>query len=73
MSAPSREELLAASQRRLQGPLSAEDAEQLKFEQERDTRQMFRRLLDPGILRGADRKTALSTMKVWCPSWSKHC
>ncbi|KAF8592348.1 hypothetical protein K439DRAFT_1266502, partial [Ramaria rubella] len=32
--------------------------------QERDTRQTFRRLLDPGILRGVDKKTALASMKT---------
>ena len=64
-SSPSREELLAASQRRLQTTLSPEDAEQIKFERERDARQMFRRLLDPGILRGVDKKTAMSSIKAY--------
>lgn len=65
-SSPSREQLLAASQRRLEeNQLSPEHADQLRFDQERETRQLFRRLLDPGILRGVDRATALSSMKVY--------
>ncbi|KAF8484284.1 hypothetical protein JB92DRAFT_2821564 [Gautieria morchelliformis] len=64
-SAPTREELLAASQRRLQARVSTEDeASALRFERERDTRQMFRRLLDPGILRGVEKKTAMSSLKT---------
>ena len=62
---PSREDLLAASERRLQITLSPDDDERIRFEGERDTRQMFRRLLDPGILRGVDRKTAMSSLKAY--------
>ena len=64
-TSPSREEILAASQRRLQTTLTTDDAEQIRFEKERDTRQMFRRLLDPGILRGVEKKTAMSSMKAY--------
>lgn len=65
ISAPSREELLEASQRRLAENLpSPEEEEELRFQQERDIRQAFRRLLDPGILRGTDNRSALSSIKV---------
>jgi hypothetical protein len=63
-AAPSRDEILAASQRRIQETLSSEQTEDLRFDKERDTRQTFRRLLDPGILRGVEKKTAMASMKV---------
>jgi len=60
-----REELLAASQRRIQTViLTPEEEAELRYEQERDIRQNFRRLLDPGIMRGVEIKTALSSIKV---------
>ena len=61
---PSRDDLLAASQRRAESHLSEEQVEEIRFDQERDTRQAFRRLLDPGILRGVEKKTALASIKV---------
>jgi len=63
-AAPSRDELLAASQRRAQASLSEDQAEELRFDKERDTRQTFRRLLDPGILRGVEKKTAMASIKT---------
>ncbi|KIJ56665.1 hypothetical protein M422DRAFT_22814 [Sphaerobolus stellatus SS14] len=63
--APTREELLEAHQRRLQTTdISADEEQERKFQQERDLRQSFRRLLDPGIMRGLEKKTALASIKT---------
>jgi hypothetical protein len=61
---PSRNALASAVERRFQKNPTPEELEQLRFEQERDTRQMFRRLLDPGIVRGVEKRMALSSMQV---------
>lgn len=41
-----------------------DDDEERRFALERDTRQDFRRLLDPGIARGASTATMEATLKV---------
>ncbi|KAF8529013.1 hypothetical protein BU17DRAFT_37410 [Hysterangium stoloniferum] len=61
---PGSDALSAIERRVLHKSLTPEEVEQLRFEQERDTRQMFRRLLDPGIVRGVEKQTALSSMKT---------
>lgn len=44
--------------------LQPEDEEERRFALERDTRQEFRRLLDPGIARGTSESALLSTLKM---------
>ena len=44
--------------------LQPEEEEERQFALERDTRQEFRRLLDPGIARGASTTALESTLKV---------
>jgi beta-glucosidase/6-phospho-beta-glucosidase/beta-galactosidase len=46
----------------------AEEEEERRFALERDTRQEFRRLLDPGIVRGAYPATLEGTLKVCASS-----
>lgn len=60
---PQRDEIVAALQRR-QVELTPEDIEELEYERDHELRQAFRRMVEPGIMRGTDKKTALASMKA---------
>jgi hypothetical protein len=59
-----RDSIAEAIARRAQ-PLAPEEDEERRFALERDSRQEFRRLIDPGIARGNSEATLESTLKVW--------
>ncbi|KZT41157.1 hypothetical protein SISSUDRAFT_371604 [Sistotremastrum suecicum HHB10207 ss-3] len=58
-----RNAVLTAVERRLEGT-SHEDIDELQFGKERDMRQHFRRLLDPGIMRPNSRETAIASLQI---------
>ncbi|GJJ07454.1 hypothetical protein Clacol_001656 [Clathrus columnatus] len=60
---PQRDEIIAALQRR-RGELTTDEIQEIQHEQEHDIRQAFRRMIDPGIMRGTHKDTAFASMKA---------
>lgn len=71
---PRRDDIIAAFERR-EDQSTAEEAREIEYERERDIRQAFRRMIDPGIMRGTDRNTALASLKAFLfrPSSYETC
>jgi len=61
---PSRDQLVAAALARLSSPLSADQDDEVLWAKEREQRQQFRRLVDPGIVRGNNE--AVANMCIEC-------